>query len=157
MKKICLILFLVIAGSAFAQERTEGAHQAEINSRQNEVDGEVGPSQNMRDSRNVSEANEESVDPDSASNETNTRGVNVTTTNPGSSPGYPLNDGRDGTNTKAEATLNIAGSPVPGSGTKSASPPAKVNSEVKKPVKAEPQAKSQDSKNRKESKKKKKR
>lgn len=104
-------------------KKSEGAHQAEYNARQYDVDGEERPSKTLHDARNVSEINSE-VASDSITTEENTTTPVSNRDNLGSSTG-----------TQEKATLNIAGSPIPGS-RKQSSASAAAKKESSKDLKA---------------------
>jgi hypothetical protein len=100
-----LLLPVITVLSLKAQTpKAEGAHQAEYNTKQNEVDGESGPSKTLPDARRVSTSNEALSAQDSATTEQN-KMISVANNH------VVL----DGTGNAPEATLNVAGSPVPGS------------------------------------------
>jgi hypothetical protein len=138
MKKIVIILFVVCGYVSFGQneKRTEGAHQAEMNTEPID-DNNKGSLKNntLRDSRNVNDLNEgRNAASDTMSTENSAPGGNIRTTNAGSSPTTSVDDdGRDGTNTMTSATLNVAGSPIPGSAkAATAKPKANAPAKVKK-------------------------
>jgi hypothetical protein len=113
MKQLILVLAVVmcvLVAKAQNHEnlKKEGAHQSESNAKQNEVDGETGPSKVLYDAGDVSDATDDNQS-DSSEN-TMTADEEL----------FAL----DGTGNQASATLNVAGSPVPGS--------VKTVSEVKK-------------------------
>jgi hypothetical protein len=98
-----LLLPVITVLSLQAQTpKAEGAHQAEYNTKQNEVDGESGPSKTLPDARRVSTSNEALSAQDSATTEQN---MMISVAN-----NHAM---LDGTGNAPEATLNVAGSPVP--------------------------------------------
>ncbi len=121
MKRI-LVIFLLGVGliSVNAQEKegvkSEGAHQSEYNAdaqdREHtaEIDSRV---QSSEDGEDDGDAGEQSQD---ASSYANTGGTDTRTTSSSGSPGILMTDDEetDGTNNIQRATLNIAGSPIPG-------------------------------------------
>lgn len=129
MKKIVLVVLgLILFPGVYAQTgKSEGAHEAEFNARQNEVDGEEHSSKTLHDARNVNEINSE-VSSDTVSTEENTPMAVTNGENLGSSTGP-----------QKSATLNIAGSPVPGSRkqTSEASPAKKSKTTEVKAAKEE--------------------
>ncbi len=99
--KVSIAALLFASGSLHAQTpvKNEGAHESEYNSKLNEVDGENSPSKTLRDATYVSEINAESL----AGSESIQNSNAVAST------------GTDGTGTKPQASINTAGSPIPGS------------------------------------------
>jgi hypothetical protein len=107
---ILICTFLTI--SSFGQRpgvKKEGAHQAEYNAVLQDGDAK----DNVESNRNSPEADTVDADPDQYAN---TSGVDSETSSSGGSPGMPMEDANrpDGTNTMQRASLNIAGSPLPG-------------------------------------------
>ena len=96
--KVSIAALLFASGSLHAQTpvKNEGAHESEYNSKLN---GENSPSKTLRDATYVSEINAESL----AGSES------IQNSNPVASTGT------DGTGTKPQASINTAGSPIPGS------------------------------------------
>ena len=124
MRKIVLpIIFgVVLSAGAFAQEKEgvkrEGAHEAEFNSdaqdrdHSGEIDSRVQPSEDG-DNGNADPGNQIH----DASSAANTSGTDSPTVSSAGSPAILMSDSEtpDGTNTMQRASLNIAGSPIPGS------------------------------------------
>lgn len=129
MKRIIIIAisacFLSIAAQAQEKEgvKREGAHQSEYNSDAQderdhtaEIDSRVQPSEEG-DNGNADPGNQVQ----DASSAANTAGVDSRTVSSAGSPGILMSEETpDGTNTMQRASLNIAGSPIPGSGNSSA-------------------------------------
>jgi hypothetical protein len=123
MRALIVILMMCVVGfSVNAQKqkgvKKEGAHQAEFN-----ADGQQKDNDAQIESRNLKEPRagkssipgQDSVNVNNAASASNTEGVDVMTTSPSGSPGIRANGGNpDGTNTMQRASLNIAGSPLPG-------------------------------------------
>lgn len=110
MKQIILTLaiaFVAFVVNAQSQPKKEGAHQAEYNAKQHEVDGENGPSKRLPDARDVSAGNEMQTDSIAHTTEENTM-----------APASDSQAALDGTGNMPEATLNVAGSPIPGTSKK---------------------------------------
>jgi hypothetical protein len=115
-----IIIGLAICGlaltSAKAQEREgvkdEGAHEAEYNANAQERD-HSGELDSRGGEGGSGEAGSQSQD---ASSRANTAGTDTRTVSPAGSPAVLMSDSDqpDGTNTMQRATLNIAGSPLPG-------------------------------------------
>jgi hypothetical protein len=119
----CLLVILFFSMTVtFAQEKegvkNEGAHEAEYN-----TDAPVrddGPEMNSmnlaKDDENGEKKESEEESNANNSRASNTTGVDTRTTSSAGSPGIPMDDEKqsDGTNTMQRASLNIAGSPVPG-------------------------------------------
>lgn len=113
-------LFLCIGASAQEKEgvKREGAHQSEFNSdaqdrdHTGEIDSRVQPSEDG-DNGNADPANQVQ----DAASAANTPGTDSRTVSSAGSPGILMEDDEnpDGTNTMQRASLNIAGSPIPGS------------------------------------------
>ena len=124
MKKIIILASIasVLSITANAQEKEgikrEGAHQSEYNAdaqddrdHSAEIDSRVQPSE---------EGDNGNADPGNqihdAASAANTPGVDSRTVSSAGSPGILMSEETpDGTNTMQRATLNIAGSPIPGS------------------------------------------
>jgi hypothetical protein len=113
---ISVIFGLFAAFPSIAQEqeaKKEGAHQAEFNTESQDVN-----SSGAREGGN--ENAEDQVQ--NAASPANTMGTDTRTVSSAGSPGILMTDEEspDGTNTLQRASLNIAGSPVPGGTSKSA-------------------------------------
>jgi hypothetical protein len=124
MKNILnLIFFLAVMTftQGFAQEKKgikkEGAHEAEYNA--NTQEREHGPEVDMRNREEGidNNADDQSHDPNSPAN---TSGTDSRMASGAGSTAEPAENGTDGTNTMPRATLNTAGSPVPGGKSNSA-------------------------------------
>ena len=131
-----IVLGMVLSIGAVAQEKEgvkrEGAHQSEYNSdaqdrdHSAEIDSGVQPSE---------DGDNENSDPGNqvhdAASAANTPGTDTRTVSSAGSPGILMSDGEkpDGTNTMQRASLNIAGSPIPGS----AGTGEKVNADDRSP------------------------
>jgi hypothetical protein len=131
MKK--LIIGLTVCGlallSARAQEREgvkkEGANEAEYNSEGQERDNSPEPGKRDQSTEKGKDSQGAGSQIQDASSAANTAGTDTRVTSPSGSPGVLMDEGNpDGTNTMQSATLNIAGSPLPGATRKSSSPKA---------------------------------
>lgn len=120
MRLITLMIACLMTVAVNAQEaegvKPEGAHEAEYNSdaqdrdHSGEIDSRVQPSEDSEGG----DFERESHDPDQAAN---TSGVTHRTVSSSGSPAILMTEEvPDGTNTMQRATLNTAGSPVPGRG-----------------------------------------
>ena len=122
MKNIIVWILLLLPIAGFSQQednvkkgiKKEGAHEAEYNAnsdvkdRSADVDSRNGETTagDRKDAETTSKVNVEGT----TNNQTDTR-----TTSSSGSPYTLMDDGeRDGTNNRQSATLNIAGSPLPG-------------------------------------------
>lgn len=127
MRLFLTIFFSISFVLAFGQKETqgvkkEGAHQAEYNANAPEKDHSAEV-----DSRTLKDGKEEETGTASNSSQgdnsggdaspeqtANTAGTDTRTTSSSGSPALLATDGPDGTNTMQRATINIAGSPLPG-------------------------------------------
>jgi hypothetical protein len=106
---ILLLFFALIAFSTVAQKKQgvkkEGAHEAEYNAVQQDSDAQDDSDEGQGNSENQS-------DPDQVAN---TSGTDTKVTSSSGSPAVEdETEALDGTNTMQRASLNIAGSPLPG-------------------------------------------
>jgi hypothetical protein len=116
-----VVLFFSVTAT-FAQEKegvkNDRAQEAEYN-----ADAPVRDNSSDVNSRDLAKEGEKAEKKESGeedntnnSNQSNTTGTDTRTTSSAGSPGIPMEDERqsDGTNTMQRASLNIAGSPLPG-------------------------------------------
>jgi hypothetical protein len=110
------LTFIQVAAQVKEGVKKEGAHEAEYNSDAQDKDGsaEIDTRNQSEDERTgESDAGNQVHDASSAAN---TAGTDTKTTSASGSPAILMNDSEeaDGTNTMQRASLNIAGSPLPG-------------------------------------------